>query len=154
MTEEEKRVVEHHVRHFDDIHFSAEFVRDREHLVHVRAFHFTWYRETLLDGTVVIDGTTFTTAPKSVELAERPSDGFVRGYERAGGHSNADLVPTFEGAHVYAHGTVKWDRCSNWHFDEQDECMLHFCDREGMAAVGEMLARCHDAAGEILGGFG
>lgn len=52
-------------------------------------------------------------------------------------------------ASVYLHGHVKWDGCSNWHFDEQDSCMLHGCDRQDLVALGEIMARCWDWASTL-----
>lgn len=53
-------------------------------------------------------------------------------------------------ADLYFHGQVKWDECSDWHFDEQDRIMLHACDRAGLTRLGAVLAACHDWAGELL----
>lgn len=49
-------------------------------------------------------------------------------------------------AQVFASGSIKWDGCSNFRFDEQDRCMLHGCDREYLVNVGQVLARVHDEA--------
>lgn len=46
-------------------------------------------------------------------------------------------------ANVYLRGHVKWDGCSNWDFCTH-ECMMHFCEREDMVAVGELLGRLYD----------
>ena len=51
---------------------------------------------------------------------------------------------------VYLHGIVKWDGCSNWHFDEQDRVMLHGCSREDLTNLGELMAKCWDYAKENL----
>jgi len=32
---------------------------------------------------------------------------------------------------VYCHGTVKWDGCVNFDFDQRANCMLHFCSMTG-----------------------
>lgn len=53
-------------------------------------------------------------------------------------------------AEVYLHGDVKWDGCSNWHFDEQDRCMLHGCSRGDLQNLGEVMAQCWDWAAELL----
>ena len=45
---------------------------------------------------------------------------------------------------LYLHGSVKWDGCSNWHFDEQDRVMLHGCDRKDLLNIGEVMALCWD----------
>jgi len=54
-----------------------------------------------------------------------------------------------EGAEPYLHGHVKWDGCSNWHFDEQDRAMLHCCSREDLTRIGEVMAACWDWAAEL-----
>jgi len=46
----------------------------------------------------------------------------------------------------WAHGTVKWDGCSNWSFD----CILHGCSRQDITNMTEVLARCWDWASELL----
>ena len=54
-------------------------------------------------------------------------------------------------AHRYLHGWVKWDGCSNWHFDEQDRLYLHGCDRHDTTRWGEAMGRCWDWAQDLLG---
>lgn len=49
-----------------------------------------------------------------------------------------------EDADVFLHGEVKWDGCSNWHFDEQDAVMIHCCERQQLVDIGEVMARCWD----------
>jgi hypothetical protein len=65
--------------------------------------------------------------------------------------------PSFEksldGAEVYLHGFVKWDGCSNWHFDAQDECMLHGCGRRDLTNIGGIMAACWDWTAELLPTF-
>ena len=51
---------------------------------------------------------------------------------------------------LFMSGSVKWDGCSNFRFDGQDDCMLHTCDREGMEAIGTLLTRIWDTATEII----
>jgi hypothetical protein len=50
----------------------------------------------------------------------------------------------------YAHGSVKWDGCSNWHFDVQDDCMIHFCGKSDAASIGTMMGRVYEACAEIM----
>lgn len=40
---------------------------------------------------------------------------------------------------VYASGTLKWDGCLDLYFDEQDDCMLHFCGPETEPVLGRMM---------------
>ena len=71
-------------------------------------------------------------------------------YHRRGATSWPDPVESIEDAEVYAHGTVKWDGCSNWQIDEAERICLHGCSREDLLALGEAMARCWDWAGEVL----
>jgi hypothetical protein len=50
-------------------------------------------------------------------------------------------------AETFAHGSVKWDGCSNWEF--QKDCMIHACDREGLERIGNVLTRCWDLTAEL-----
>jgi hypothetical protein len=56
-------------------------------------------------------------------------------------------------AQVFLHGHVKWDGCSNWHFDIDDGIMLHACERWELVRVGEVMARCWDWTKELLPNF-
>jgi len=47
---------------------------------------------------------------------------------------------------VYLHGFIKWDTCSNWHFDEQDDCMLHFCGMGGVDELHRLFGRMYEIA--------
>jgi hypothetical protein len=69
-------------------------------------------------------------------------------------HKNGDPcspspVETLEEAEVFLHGSVKWDGCSNWYFDEQDRVMIHGCERDHLANIGEVMARCWDMTKEL-----
>ena len=64
---------------------------------------------------------------------------------------NVCLTESIQEAELYLHGEVKWDGCSNWHFDEQDRVMLHGCTRQDVLRFGEVMAACWDWAAEIFG---
>lgn len=64
---------------------------------------------------------------------EMPSGAPV--YLAEGAVLGTDNVKSINGAQRYAHGSVKWDGCSNWFFDEQDRCMLHFCALPNLGAM-------------------
>lgn len=51
---------------------------------------------------------------------------------------------------VFLSGSVKWDGCSNFKFDEQDRCMLHCCTRQHMANIGILLVRVHELAEAVM----
>lgn len=59
-------------------------------------------------------------------------------------------VDSLEEAEVYLHGSVKWDGCSNWHFDEQDRVMLHGCGRADVQRFGDVMAMCWDWTAKLL----
>ncbi len=65
-------------------------------------------------------------------------------WQKRGASYGPTFVMTLEEAEVYIHGEVKWDGCSNWHFDEQDRVMLHGCRREDILRFGKILAECWD----------
>jgi len=52
-------------------------------------------------------------------------------------------------AQVFAHGSVKWDGCSNWEIDAQKDCMLHGCGRADLERIGTVLTRCWDMTAEL-----
>lgn len=62
----------------------------------------------------------------------------------------ADFVESLAGQRPYFSGLVKWDGCSNWHFDEQEHCMLHACTRDDLLNLGKVLAACRDMTAELL----
>lgn len=75
----------------------------------------------------------------------------VPSWHRAGSNEWPDTVDSLEEAEPYLTGEVRWDGCSNWHFDEQDRLALHACNRDGLTRLGEVMARCWDWAAELLG---
>lgn len=50
---------------------------------------------------------------------------------------------------LFVEGFIKWDGCSNWTF-HTERCMHHHCDREGLEAIGDILAKCWEACAEII----
>ena len=64
-------------------------------------------------------------------------------------------VPTqdIKEAALYCHGSVKWDGCSNWYWDEQDDCMLHGCTQQDLLNLGIVLTRCWEWTAELLENF-
>ena len=75
-------------------------------------------------------------------------------WPRTGFKSGHDLTDKLDEAELYLHGSVKWDGCSNWSFDEQDRgVMLHGCSRRRLLAHGEIMARCWDWTRTLLPDF-
>jgi hypothetical protein len=85
----------------------------------------------------------------NIDYWEERLEGDVPFWHRAEAPCTPDGVPSLEAAEAYLSGSVKWDGCSNWHFDEQDRCMLHGCSREHLVRFGEMMAFCWDWAAEL-----
>lgn len=80
------------------------------------------------------------------EIAGETSDGVMLYGENAVDH--------VEDAEIYLSGSVKWDGCSNWNFDEQDRgTMLHACSRRHLTNMGEVMARCWDIASGMIERF-
>jgi hypothetical protein len=70
-------------------------------------------------------------------------------WPRAGGIDGFDNTNSLEDAEVYLHGEVKWDGCSNWHFDEQDRVMLHGCSKSNVQRFGDVMALCWEWTAEL-----
>jgi hypothetical protein len=54
---------------------------------------------------------------------------------------------------VFIHGAVKWDGCSNWDFDFNDDVLWHQCDRDGLLSIGKILVECWDITARLLPTF-
>jgi hypothetical protein len=65
-------------------------------------------------------------------------------FHKKGSITSPDPVEEIENAEPYLHGSVKWDGCSDWHFDAQEGVMLHGCSRNDISRFGEVMARCWD----------
>jgi len=61
-----------------------------------------------------------------------------------------DPVKKIDEAQVFLHGSIKWDGCSNLHFDEQDNVCLHFCGREEATNIGVLFDRLYDLAAKMI----
>ena len=70
-------------------------------------------------------------------------------WTRAGATGHPDPVDTLEESEPYLHGSVKWDGCSNWHFDQQDRVMLHGCSREDVQRFGDVMGYCWDWTAQL-----
>lgn len=86
---------------------------------------------------------------KVYELCGEYEDG-QRLYHAVGEDDHATTANPLE-ARVYCHGGVKWDGCSNWHFDEQDDVMLHFCGRRGARKLSRIVEAAYDGAKKLMG---
>lgn len=60
-------------------------------------------------------------------------------------------VSSPEGAEVFLSGVVKWDGCSDWHFDEQDTWkVIQACHRGELLNIGKVMAFCWDFAMKVF----
>lgn len=67
---------------------------------------------------------------------------------RNGWTSLPDPVETLAEAQVWLSGSVLANGCCNWQFQEEP---VHFCERNDLLEVGELLALCWDWAFELTG---
>ena len=73
-------------------------------------------------------------------------------YLRRGATTSGDVVDDLAQAGRWLHGEIKWDGCSNFHIDAQDDCALHFHSRSDAVAVGALLGALYDLAREMMPG--
>ncbi len=55
-------------------------------------------------------------------------------YENGG-----DMVESASEAQPYFSGSIKWDGCANVQFDEQENCMLHFCGQKDALKIAGLI---------------
>ena len=70
-------------------------------------------------------------------------------FHQLGAISYPAPVDQIEEAEIYASGSVKWDGCSNWRFDEQDRVMLHGCNKDHLLNLGKILAECWEMTADL-----
>jgi len=59
-------------------------------------------------------------------------------------------VDNIEEADVFMSGSVKWDGCSNWHFNEQERGMIHGCCKDHLVNIGLALGEAWDWTKELI----
>lgn len=52
-------------------------------------------------------------------------------------------------AEVFINGSVKWDGCSNWYFDEQERGMIHGCNKDDLTRIGHVMGLCWDMTSKL-----
>jgi hypothetical protein len=70
-------------------------------------------------------------------------------FPKANSSVSPDPVKNIEDSEPYLHGSVKWDGCSNWHFDEQERIMLHGCCKEDIERFGKVMGECWEWTKEL-----
>lgn len=53
-------------------------------------------------------------------------------------------------ARCFLNGDVKWDGCSNWYFNQQDNAMLHFCSLREIEAISAIMKECWELAAGLI----
>lgn len=112
-----------HIKHFNDLSFSVK-ATVHSHYVDYAGYYHEGYSP---DGTPMFTERGALTHPSPVE--------------------------TMDEAEPYFHGSVKWDGCSNWNFDEQERCMLHGCSKSDIVNLGLILGECWEWTKELLPNF-
>lgn len=74
-------------------------------------------------------------------------EGEVPFWDRKDSHTNGNGVRSLDEAELYIQGTVKWDGCSDWIFE--DAKLHHGCNREDLARVGDVMAICWEMNDEF-----
>ena len=118
-------ILDRHVKHFNDLDFTV-VAEVHDYRVEFKIYEICGLEEGETKG-----------------VYDRPVWG------KAGAVSSGHVVDTIEESEVYLSGHVKWDGCSNWHFDEQDRCMLHGCGKADVQRFGDIMAACWDWASEL-----
>jgi hypothetical protein len=73
-------------------------------------------------------------------------------FQLADGVCSLEPVEDIDSAEVFLEGSVKWDGCSNWKFNDGD-CMLHFCGYQHATSLGRMMARMYEITQAEMGAF-
>lgn len=60
------------------------------------------------------------------------------------------IVENKEDAELFLSGFVKWDGCSNWRFDAEEVCALHFCSVEEAENVGKLFRELYRHAAACM----
>jgi hypothetical protein len=109
------------IKHFDDIKFTA--------------------MAEIQEGWLYVEFQVY-------EIKGRDADG-TRFFALRDSISDEGVASLVE-AEPYLSGSVKWDGCSNWRFDEQDRGWMHACTRADLVNMGEVMARCRDFAATLM----
>lgn len=73
-------------------------------------------------------------------------------YERYEMYSDEGTLNPAE-ADIFLSGAIKWDGCSDWKFDGQDNCLLHFCSMESATSIGRLMEHMYRIATERIPKF-
>lgn len=114
------------IQHFDDIEFTVVAEVDGDYRCNFKVYE--------------------------IAGADRNDRGEVvsRSWVRAGAVSRPDDVDSLDGAEVYLSGHIHADECSNWHFDEQDRILIHFCSKEQAENIGKLFGHLYEMASKLI----
>lgn len=62
---------------------------------------------------------------------------------------NMDTTSKFEDGEMFLSGTIKWDGCSNWNFNDK-KVMIHFCGRKDATSIGRLIDHLYQITKECL----
>ncbi len=114
-----------HIKHFNDLDFTV-VAEPHSHYVSYKIYDIVDWREGSTPG--VYD---------------------VPAWNKAGSPTRPEPVWTLAESEPFMSGSVKWDGCSNWFFDEQTHGMIQGCCREDIQRLGDVLGRCWDWTSEL-----
>lgn len=102
-----------------------------------------------IDYAVVVTPGAYSVDYVIYEIVGLSHPGEVPVYHGSDPSDEMSTTENIDEASPFAHGSVKWDGCSNWDFDELQRVMLHFCERASLIHLGEILATCWDMTKEF-----
>ena len=60
------------------------------------------------------------------------------------------MYPISQDSPKYISGSIKWDGCINYIYDEQKECMLHQCGLDDFKEIYQIFKNVYDMASELM----
>jgi len=115
-------------KHFDNIEYTARYW-----LINEAVMGFKTYK--------IISETTETPTEPGIY-----KNTIKRVYERDNADHGMDVVTDLEEAQIFLSGNIRFDGCSNMQFNEQENCMLHFCGRKMATDVRVLMGELYDIA--------
>ena len=68
-------------------------------------------------------------------------------WHKEGSSCHPDPTDNINDAELYLSGSIKWDGCSNWMFENSP---YHFCGRDSAINIGKLLENLYNLAKDIL----
>jgi hypothetical protein len=73
-------------------------------------------------------------------------------YTENANKSGSDWFPTGGKDYSKFSGSIKWDGCSDWGFEDCNQVMTHFCGYRDLEKFSELLKRCYQIAWTLMPG--